>query len=179
MHNDHKSIDFFSSDSSICYYICTKNEGSCPNFSGTPSHESCQIIENTKALVETSPLSENAIKIWTKSQIVEKVPHFLIIRNNGQIEDYSLDPEASPPIQNYPQFNFPVTNSGNCGFYDPIKRRLYVKLLSRPELYMWNFDTQTPEIIGTDPVENRNTASCAVSKHKMVVYGGNEGKIIK
>ena len=53
------------------------------------------------------------------------MPHFIILDTNGKVEDYSVDPENSPPITSYA--DFPVTGEGSCGVFDSITMKLVMR----------------------------------------------------
>ena len=53
------------------------------------------------------------------------MPHFIILDTNVKVEDYSVDPENSPPITSYA--DFPVTGEGSCGVFDSITMKLVMR----------------------------------------------------
>ena len=53
------------------------------------------------------------------------MPHFIILDTNVKVEDYSVDPENSPPITYYA--DFPVTGEGSCGVFDSITMKLVMR----------------------------------------------------
>ena len=48
-----------------------------------------------------------------------------MLDNNGKVEDYSGDPENSPPITS--DADFPVTGEGSCGVFDSITMKLVMR----------------------------------------------------
>ena len=53
------------------------------------------------------------------------MPHFIIVDSTGKIEDYSVDPENSPPITSYA--DFPVTGEESCGVIIPSVMKLVMR----------------------------------------------------
>ena len=101
------------------------------------------------------------------------VPHFIVIHNSGIIEDYSLDPETSPPITNYAAFPEDIRHV--CYLFEPEKMKLVVKYDGNPFPLEWYFDDEAPkELINQGDSNAREYSQCAVSQStgKMIVYSG-------
>ena len=63
--------------------ICTNAEGSCTNFIGSPTRDSCEMLTSEKmnSLVVASKKNEKAIEIWSKEEVQTGLPLFQITIN--------------------------------------------------------------------------------------------------
>ena len=155
-----------------CYYVCNKDEKIC---AGLP--KDCKFIDKPENLVETSASHENKVKIWSKDPLV-KIPHFLVIKPDGEMFDYSLDPEKSPPITITAKF--PLYGD-KCVAFDNANKRVIVRNGhggERDKFWQWNFDSQDPkELDIKDPDAERPNlrTSCGISRDgaSMIIYGAD------
>lgn len=136
--------------------------------------EHCQIISNPQSLVRTSSRSPNAIKVWLNQPSISTTPHFLVTRSTNK-EDYSLDPEASPPILSYPTF---PSFAHACALYIPNEQRIIFKSANEHTLRQWHFGETSVTTLPTnlmDPMTDRDYGACATSQQsgKMVMYSGH------
>ena len=83
------SLDHFSRGS--CYYICEKYEKICYAL----AEMGCFNIEESPYLIEAAQNDLEVVKIWSKEPF-KKVAHFLIISPDGEISDFSSNPDISP-----------------------------------------------------------------------------------
>ena len=101
------------------------------------------------------------------------MPHFIIIHENGNIEDYSLDVANSPEITSYPQF--PKSGTDSCAIFYPESMKIIMRHKQSKELMEWNFNDQTPEFTNSNTWDNnennRQNGLCATSSSgKLFLY---------
>ena len=173
---------FDSRDAPTCAVACDlMHNGNCPNFLDPEnSTDNCLVLPETDKLVRTSEYSLEAYKVWFKEPIIT-TPHFAVFQrktvDSGYFEDYSLDPEKSPPITSFSNvFSIPDATQ-SCGTYLPGKRKVILKPTKAKYLYEWKFDGQgivklPPET--EDKISDRRNTACASQNGKLIAYGGSE-----
>ena len=81
-----------------CSHLCNKHE-TCSAFAFDPALK-CSFVNGTQNLVKTSKKNPEALKLGIANYpSLSLVPHFLILHDSNKLEDYSLDPVISPPIE--------------------------------------------------------------------------------
>ena len=107
-----------------------------------------------------------------------KAPHFLIIyaTDDGQFQDYSEDPVASPPID-YGFTSF-VPNDMQCGLLITPGQKVIMKRRGNPSKIMeWNTGGSNAGLkeLGVDPKGFRYDFSCGAhaKSGKMAFYSGS------
>lgn len=107
---------------------------------------------------------------------VISVPHFIIIHNSGNVEDYTANSEISQKINSYGKF--PKSGQNACAIFYPESMKVIMRQKSQKELMEWNFDDQTATYTYEDTWDNyqniRNYGPCATSlTGKLFLYSGD------
>ena len=103
------------------------------------------------------------------------MPHFVIIHDSGDVEDYSIDKAKSPTISSYAKF--PKSGRDSCAIFYPRTMKMIMRQKQSKELMEWNFDDQEPQYTNSDTWDNdennREKAPCATSSSgKLFIYSG-------
>ena len=140
----------FRGEAISCSHKCL-GEPDCEGFSTGTNQGSCWRTTGINGLVETSPKSLNAVQLWIKEDNDrESYEHFLCIYHT--IEDFSTNPDASPPITSYAKtftgFHWQETideqeanyDGGSPYFLTKDKTLLLQDSIDTGKMYTWNFD---------------------------------------
>ena len=95
-----------------------------------------------------------------------------MVFSNGGTEDFTLNPEESPKIQDYGSWPPGILYFG-CAFYLPRKGKIIAKQWNSRNYYEVVLGNQESRVIATDSVD-REFPACTINaiSGKMVVYSG-------
>ena len=172
------------SDLMSCGHFCNKHE-TCSAFAFDKALK-CSVVNGTQNLVKTSSKNPEALKLGIANYpSLALVPHFLILHDSNKLEDYSLDPEVSPPIEygSWPNENFPppIVDIPR-GFASVLMSDMTLNIrqhengLTYGENYFhWNFEKASdPVAFSTVPDDhaNREAANVASGFGKIFIHSG-------
>ena len=172
-----------------CSHLCNKHE-TCTAFAFDPALK-CAFVNGTQNLIKTSKKNPEALKLGIANyKSSSLVPHFLILHESNKLEDYSLDPVISPPIDygSWPIEIFPPP------VFD--KQRVVASVLMSDmtlnirqydggstlgrNYYRWNFEKDSDPLAYSSVQDGyRDSATAASGFGKIYIHSGKQaqGKI--
>ena len=121
-----------------CYYVCKKDEKVC----NTLAQMGCKLVEESTYLVEGYEKDSESVKIWAKNS-VKKVPHFLVISEQGDVYDWSANKDISPKID-YGTMKWGA-GSQLCAAYDPESRQIFFRGVTAEKLFTTYIGRNQPQ----------------------------------
>ena len=177
-----------------CSHLCNKHE-TCTAFAFDPALK-CSFVNGTQNLVKTSKKNPEALKLGIANYpSLSLVPHFLILHDSNKLEDYSLDPVISPPIEygSWPIEIFPpsLNPTNQRGFASVLMSDMTINVRQyeygfKPgkNYFHWNFEKNS-DPVAFSTVQNdiayRNYGAVASGFGKIYIHSGEQdpGKKIK
>ena len=167
-----------------CSHFCNQHK-TCSAFAFDKAL-TCSVVNGTQNLVKTSSKNPEALKLGIANYpSISLVPHFLILHDSNKLEDYSLDPEVSPPIEYgpWPNENFPPPNVNKLrGFASVLMSDMTLNIRQHENgltygknYFHWNFQKASdPVAFSTvsDATGNREAANVASGFGKIFIHSG-------
>ena len=167
-----------------CSHLCNKHE-TCTAFAFDPALK-CSFVNGTQNLVKTSRKNPDALKLGIANYpSLSLVPHFLILHDSNKLEDYSLDPEISPPIEygSWPIEIFPPANPSNRRDFASVlmsDMTLNIRQFESggsfaKKYFHWNFEKNSnPVAFSTGDIAFRNYGTAASGFGKIYIHSGRQ-----
>ena len=170
-----------------CSHLCNKHE-TCTAFAFDPALK-CSFVNGTQNLVKTSKKNPEALKLGIANYpSLSLVPHFLILHDSNKLEDYSLDPVISPPIEygSWPIEIFPpsLNPTNQRGFASVLMSDMTINVRQyeygfKPgkNYFHWNFEKNS-DPVAFSTVQNdiayRNYGAVASGFGKIYIHSGEQ-----
>ena len=170
-----------------CSHLCNKHE-TCTAFAFDPALK-CSFVNGTQNLVKTSKKNPEALKLGIANYpSLSLVPHFLILHDSNKLEDYSLDPVISPPIEygSWPIEIFPPSSNpiNQRGFASVLMSDMTINVRQyeygfKPgkNYFHWNFEKNS-DPVAFSTVQNdiayRNYGAVASGFGKIYIHSGEQ-----
>ena len=169
-----------------CSHLCNKHE-TCSAFAFDPALK-CAFVNGTQNLVKTSKKNPEALKLGIANYpSLSLVPHFLILHDSNKLEDYSLDPVISPPIEygSWPIEIFPPSsdpsNQRARGFASVLMSDMTINVRQYEQgsknYFHWNFEKNS-DPVAFSTVQNdkayRNFGAVASGFGKIYIHSGEQ-----
>ena len=178
-----------------CGHFCNKHK-TCSAFAFDKALK-CSVVNGTQNLVKTSKKNPEALKLGIANYpSLSLVPHFLILHDSNKLEDYSLDPEISPPIEygSWPNENFPPPIVDKLrGFASVLMSDMTLNIRQHENgltygqnYFHWNFEKASdPVAFSTVSDDNANREAANVASgfgkifiHSTKYFTGYSGKFM-
>ena len=178
-----------------CSHLCNKHK-TCSVFAFDKALK-CSIVNGTQNLVKTSSKNPAALRLGIANYpSLSLVPHFLILHDSNKLEDYSLDPEISPPIEygSWPNENFPPPIVDKLrGFASVLMNDMTLNIRQHENgltygqnYFHWNFEKASdPVAFSTVSDDNANREAANVASgfgkifiHSTKYFTGYSGKFM-